>query len=97
METDFCRTGLTDVHLYCRSEGNSEMTYQLPKDRPVVRKQVKAPQPEDKTEQSSIVGVSRKRTASTADLDIPETKKPKVDAAGTILLDDDDDDDLEIL
>lgn len=85
------------IVLYLRLEGASETTYQLPKHRPVIRKQVKAPKPEEKTGQNSIAGESRKRTASTAELDVPEFKKPKVDAMGTILLDDDDDDDLEIL
>lgn len=73
------------------------MAYELPKDRPVIRLQVKAPEPTETNGQGSIAGESRKRTASNADLDVPDSKKSKVDAAGTILLDEDDDDDLEIL
>lgn len=45
---------------------------------------------------TDIVGQSRKRTASNAELESPGNKKVKVDVNGTIHLDDDDDD-LEIL
>lgn len=81
-----------------RLADSSEDLFQLPEERPEIRKQVKAPQPSTTDEPGSIVGQPRKRTASNAELDAPTAKKPKVDEAGTILLDDDDDDDdVEIL
>lgn len=82
------------------SQELKQVPYKLPSNVPQIPEQPKQNQPEligQATE--STTGESRKRTASKAELDVPNFKKTKVDEAGTILLDDDDedDDDLEIL
>lgn len=71
----------------------------LPEQPPSIRRQVKPVKDENTADDpgsAGITGESRKRTASNAELDVPTSKKSKVDANGTIHLDDDDDD-LEIL
>ena len=56
-------------------------------------------QPKLQTGQVGSPGASagRKRTASNAELELPEIKRSKVDESGAILLDDENDDDLVLL
>ena len=64
---------------------------------PAIPEQFKAKEPEPVAVANGDSAAARKRTASTADLDVPHFKKTKVDEKGTLLLDDDDDDDLIML
>ena len=65
--------------------------------RPSIPEQLKNAKPEEEEEKASVAAkAGHKRTASAANLDVPEFKKSKVDAEGRILLEDSDDD-LEIL
>lgn len=66
----------------------------IPEQPPVQEEEKAAKQPSLPEDATS----ARKRTASAAELDVPEFKKTKVDANGAILLDDsDDEDDLVLL
>lgn len=64
--------------------------YTIDGSAPAIPEQYKEPEVQTNGE-APIAG--RKRTASKADLDVPDFKKTKVDKNGTILLDEEDEDD----
>lgn len=74
----------------------SKKPFQISGSRPLIPEQLKDAMPEEEEKATVAAKAGHKRTASAADLDVPDFKKSKVDAEGRILLEDSDDD-LEIL
>merc|ERR1711939_542131 len=79
--------------------GESDKVYETSGTPPTIPDKPKLEQPSEpeKPQEDAATTNARKRTASDAQLEVPELKKTKFDANGTILLDDDEDDDLVLV